>query len=97
MPRPIIPGEKRALNKRLVEALANKVYELELNNESNYRVWAYRKAAWAIEDMTEDIGLLYRTLGLKGLQNIPNVGQSLGVVLEKLILECSPDSGLTKP
>ena len=48
-----------------------------------------------IEDMTEDIGLLYRTLGLKGLQAIPSVGQSLGVVVEKLILERS--TNLTKP
>ena len=31
MPRPIIPGEKRALNKRVVETLANQAYELELD------------------------------------------------------------------
>jgi hypothetical protein len=33
MPRPIIPGDKRALNKRIVEALANEVYAMELENE----------------------------------------------------------------
>lgn len=32
MPRPIIPGDKRALNKRIVEALANQCYWLELDN-----------------------------------------------------------------
>jgi hypothetical protein len=30
MPRPIIPGDKRTLNKRVVEALANQVYDMEL-------------------------------------------------------------------
>ena len=85
MPRPIIPGEKRALNKRVVEILADKVYEMELNNESNYRVWAYRKAAWAIEDLEQDIGLVYRTMGLKGLQNIPNIGKGLGQVVVDLL------------
>jgi DNA repair photolyase len=82
MPRPIIPGEKRALNKRVVEKLANKVYEMELKNEPNYRIWSYRKAAWAIEDLEQDIGLLYRTMGLKGLQSIPNVGEKLGREIE---------------
>jgi len=87
MPRPIIPGEKRALNKRVVEALANEVYGMELNGESDQRVWAYRKVAWAIEDLEQDIGLLYRTMGLKGLQSIPNVGESLGEVVESLLTE----------
>ncbi len=31
MPRPIIPGEKRGLNKRVVETLANRAHELELD------------------------------------------------------------------
>ena len=83
MPRPIIPGDKRALNRRIVEWLANKVYTLELENAPNYQVWAYRKAAWAIEDLEQDIGLVYRTMGLKGLQSIPNVGEKLGREIEK--------------
>ena len=85
VPRPIIPGDKRALNKRIVETLADQVYEMELRGESSYRVWAYRKAAWAIEDLEQDIGLVYRAMGLKGLQSIPNVGPSLGREVERLI------------
>jgi DNA repair photolyase len=52
MPRPIIPGDKRALYKRIVEAPANLCYRMELDNAPGQRVWAYRKAAWAIEDLT---------------------------------------------
>ena len=33
MPRPIIPGDKRTLNKLIVEALANQTYYMELNGE----------------------------------------------------------------
>lgn len=77
MPRPIVPGEKRALNKRVVELLAEKLHELELNNAADLLLWKYRKAAWAIEDMEEEIGLLYRTMGLKGLQSIPDIGAGL--------------------
>jgi DNA polymerase/3'-5' exonuclease PolX len=82
MPRPVIPGEKRALNKRAVEMLANKVYEMELNNEPNYRIWSYRKAAWAIEDLEQDIGLIYQSMGIKGLQSIPSIGEKLGSDIE---------------
>ena len=42
MPRPIIPGDKRMLNKRVVEALANQVYYMDLHGEPGHRVWSYR-------------------------------------------------------
>jgi hypothetical protein len=85
MPRPIIPGDKRALNKRVVEALANQVYDMDLRGESGHRVWAYRKAAWAIEDTEQNLGLIYRTMGLKGLEGIENVGPRLAAVVENLL------------
>ena len=91
MPRPIVPGEKRALNKRVVELLADQLHEMELNAEPDHRLWAYRKAAWAIEDMAEDIGLVYRTMGLKGLQTIPNVGQPLGTVVEGFLAKAKQE------
>jgi len=78
IPRPIIPGDKRVLNKRIAERLANQVYDMELNDEPGYRVWAYRKAAWAIEELEQDVGLIYRTMGLKGLESIRDVGPKLG-------------------
>jgi DNA repair photolyase len=87
MPRPIIPGDKRALNKRIVEALANQVYLMELNDEPNRRVWAYRRAAWAIEDTEQDLRLIYRHMGRKGLESIQNVGPRLAHVVEAMILQ----------
>jgi DNA repair photolyase len=87
MPRPIIPGEKRARNKRIVEALANKVYDLELQNASPQRVWAYRKAAWAIEDLEQDVGLIYSQMGAKGLESIPGVGSHLAQEISSLLLD----------
>ena len=83
--RPIIPGDKRTLNKRMVEALANQLYYMELNGEPSRRVWAYRKAAWAIEDTPQDLGLIYRQMGVKGLESIKNVGPKLAQVVEALI------------
>lgn len=78
-PRPVIPGEKRALNKRVVEALANQVYTLELQGAPQAQVWAYRKAAWAIEDLETELGLFYAQMGLKGLKTLPNVGEEMAL------------------
>jgi len=86
MPRPILPGEKRALNKRAAELLADKTYTMELEGEPDMRIWPYRKAAWALEDLLQDIGLVYAQLGLKGLQSIQGVGPSIGKQIEAFIL-----------
>jgi DNA repair photolyase len=95
MPRPIIPGDKRALNKRIVEALANQCYWMELDNAPGQRVWAYRKAAWAIEDLQQEVGLVHRTMGRKGLESIENVGPRMAEVIEGLLAESSirPEGG----
>jgi DNA polymerase/3'-5' exonuclease PolX len=85
MPRPIIPGDKRALNKRVVEALANQTYWMELNGEPGRRIWAYRRAAWAIEDTEQDLRLIYRQMGRKGLESIQHVGPRLATVVEAMI------------
>jgi hypothetical protein len=92
MPRSIIPGAKRTLNKQIVEALANQVYDMELRGESQQRVWAYRKAAWAIEDTAQDLGLVYRQMGRKGLESIENVGPRLAEVVEKLLKRWGSDA-----
>lgn len=85
MPRPIIPGDGRTTNRRVVEFLANQTYSLELENAAPHRIWAARKAAWAIEDLAQDIRLIYRQMGLKGLQSIPNVGPSMARSIEAFI------------
>jgi len=38
------------------------------------QVWAYRKAAWAIEDL-QDIGLIHRRMGRKDLESIGMLGR----------------------
>ncbi len=83
-PRPIIPGDKRALNRKIVEQLAEKVYSLELDNAPANQVWAYRKAAWAIEDLEQDIGLIDQQMGIKGLQSIPEIGPGMAREIQAL-------------
>ena len=97
MPRPIIPGEARALNKRVVEALANQVYTSEIEGAATKRIWAYRKAAWAIEDLEQNVGLVYQSMGLRGLQSIDGVGPALAGELERLIAALDRPAGDEEP
>ncbi len=58
-------------------------------------VWAYRNAAWAIEALRveQDVGLIYRTMGRKGLEGIANVGPRMAEVIESLIRAGLPEHG----
>ncbi|MEW6364792.1 MAG: hypothetical protein AB1714_09155 [Acidobacteriota bacterium] len=86
MSRPVVACDKLALNKRVVEKLAERIYAMELDGEPSHRIWAYRKAAWAVDDLHQDIALVYREMGVRGLQSIPNVGTSLAGEIERLIV-----------
>jgi len=85
MPRPIIPGDKFATNKRIVEILADKLYVMELERAHKSRLWDYRKAAWAVEDLQQDIKLIYKTMGLKGIEGIENIGTKMGIIVEGIL------------
>jgi DNA polymerase/3'-5' exonuclease PolX len=73
------------LNKRVMEALSQKIHLMELDRRPQHTIWAYRKAAWAIEDMEQDLGLVQRVMGRKGLESIPQVGARLAGEVELLM------------
>jgi DNA repair photolyase len=76
MPRYVTPGPL-AVNKRIAERLFLKTYDLELEEAADYRIWAYRKAAWAVDECPENIADIYKARGEAGLRELPGVGRSL--------------------
>jgi hypothetical protein len=76
MPRYIAPGPL-ATNKRIAERLFLKTYDLELEQANNYRIWAYRKAAWTVDEGSESIANVYAARGEAGLQELPGIGESI--------------------
>ncbi len=89
VPRPIVAGDKRTLNKRLVEWLADQAYTVDLAGDTR-RMWEYRKAAWAIEDLPQEIGLVQRTLGARGLASVPGIGKKMAEEVEGWVRRASP-------
>jgi DNA repair photolyase len=88
MPR-YVPDGPYAVNKIVSERLQNIVYRMELDCTSQYRIWAYRKAAWALEDLTESVAEIYAKTGRKGLENLKDVGKSLAAEIERQLQEIS--------
>jgi len=92
MLRPILPNEGLTVNKRIAERLFLRVYEMELEGEPEYRIWAYRKAAWAADELDRDLAEIYRREGLRGLAALPRIGGSIAGVIASLLGEIEGES-----
>jgi hypothetical protein len=86
MPRYIAPGPL-ALNKRIAERLFLRTYDLELEGSSSSRIWAYRRAAWTVDEHPENIGSLYHAHGEDGLRELPTIGVRLAGLIASWIRE----------
>ena len=87
MSRPILPGEEFVVNKRIAERLLLRAYEMDLEGGADYRIWAYRKAAWTVDEWPEDIAGLHAARGEAGLRELPGVGQSLAAQIARWLRE----------
>jgi hypothetical protein len=76
LPRYVPPGPLAA-NKRVAERLFLRTYDLELEQASDARIWAYRKAAWAVDEWPESVAEIYATRGEAGLRELPGIGKSI--------------------
>lgn len=86
MPRYVEPGPL-AVNKRVAERLFLKTYDLELEQAKEYRIWAYRKAAWAVDEWPESLAEVYRARGEGGLRELPGIGKSLAGEIARWLRE----------
>jgi DNA repair photolyase len=86
MPRYIHPGSI-SINKRIAERLFLKTYDLELEQATDQRIWAYRKAAWTVDEMSEDIDKIFKTRGEEGLCELPGIGKRLAGLIAHWLQE----------
>jgi len=76
MPRYISAGPLE-VNKRIAERLFLKTYDLELECSPPYLIWAYRKAAWTVDEYPHSVLDLYMEKGETGLRELPGIGKSI--------------------
>jgi hypothetical protein len=76
MPRWIEPGP-RGVNRWIAERLFHKTWDLELEEADERRIWAYRRAAWTVDELATSIEELYGSQGVEGLRTLPGIGERL--------------------
>jgi DNA repair photolyase len=84
MPRWVEPGPL-GVNRRIAERLFLKTWDLELAEADERRIWAYRRAAWTVDELEASIAELYESRGQGGLMALPGIGKKIaGLVADWL-------------
>jgi DNA repair photolyase len=83
IPRPIdyYPEELR-LNKEIAAKFYLEARELLVTGQRGYKEWAFRKAAWTLDDLKESVKKIYEEKGIHGLMQIEGIGQKLATRIE---------------
>jgi DNA polymerase/3'-5' exonuclease PolX len=81
-----------AINKRIAEILFLKTYDLELEQAPQPRIWAYRKAAWTVDEWPESAAEIYSSKGESGVTALPGIGSSIvaDIIRTLKTLDCDP-------
>jgi len=67
---------KLQINKEIAADFYLNAREINLTNGKSYREWAYRKAAWIIDDLKQSIKGIYQEQGGEGITRIKGIGRS---------------------
>lgn len=51
------------------------------------KVWAYRRAGWAIDELVRNITAIYEKGGVEELQTIPGIGPGLATFIAESLSE----------
>ena len=86
MPRYVAPGPL-AINKRIAERLFLKTYDLELDQAQGYRIWAYRKAAWTVDELPQSVAQIYQDEDEAGLRRLSGIGSRLAAQIADWLKE----------
>ncbi len=73
------------INKKIAEKFYYKARELQLSGENSYKEWAYRKAAWSLDELGRGIDEIYNEQGINGIMQIKGVGKSIGGEIEEFL------------
>ncbi|MDI6731335.1 MAG: DNA polymerase/3'-5' exonuclease PolX [Candidatus Margulisbacteria bacterium] len=73
------------LNQELADIFLNIAELLELKADNLFKIRAYEKAARNIESLNHDIGEIYKSGGIKALENIPGVGAHTALKIEEYL------------
>ncbi|MDD5739107.1 MAG: helix-hairpin-helix domain-containing protein [Candidatus Pacebacteria bacterium] len=73
-------------NQEIAKALSQIADLLEIKGEKQvFKIRAYRKASLALENLKDDIEVIYKQKGLAGLEKISGIGKSIALKIEEYL------------
>jgi DNA repair photolyase len=85
-----IPSGHLAANKRIAEKLFLKSYDLELEMAENSRIWAYRRAAWTVDEHVVSLEEIHQAGGETALRELPGIGTRLAAQIARWLQQDRP-------
>ena len=70
-------------NAQAAEILQQMADLLDISGANSFRIRSYRQAAGSLESWAEELEEIYATQGVKGLRDIPDIGNNLAEKLEE--------------
>lgn len=58
-----------------------------MSGHGDYKDWSYRKTAWILDDLKDNIKTIYREKGIGGLNQIKGIGKINANRIEKYLRE----------
>lgn len=72
-------------NTEIISVLKNIIEILELQSENLFKIRAYKKVIYSIENLNTEISCIYQSFGIQGLLNISGIGRSIAEKIEELL------------
>lgn len=73
------------INKKISKILYEIKQLLEIKGDTSFRKNAYDRAARSLENLKDDISIIYRENGINGLKKIPGIGNSIAAKIEEYL------------
>jgi len=70
---------------RELQKIFLEIAEILSADRVEFKPFAYRKAAQALEELGEDVEIIYKKGGIKAIEDIPGIGESIGAKIEEYI------------
>ncbi len=84
------------INKEISKIFNEIAALLEIKGDSTFRINAYKKAIKSLNSLQKDVANIYKESGLKGLKEIPGIGESTAKKIEEYIKSANQGGGKIK-
>ena len=77
--------ENKKNTQKIIKMLEGIKQLLEIKGESIFKIKAYERANSSLKNLNQDVNLIYRKDGIKGIKKIPKIGEGIAKKIEEYL------------